>query len=205
MRKIFILWAMLITAFAVQAQNNETYLSKAFELLLEGNVKSAENHYTVYKKLSGKTDADFEAMLQNDKANQKDAWRDECYIIDVDSQYALAVQKSSISEKMLLYNDASLYAQSSRVAGFTDWRLPSLKEMMLIVSNLPYNTFDFKREIKYFGNREEIDSYWTTTIGTNAEGKSHYVVKVGVKSIKTDDYYENWKINFLIVRKFKKE
>lgn len=191
MRKIFILLAMLITAFAVQAQNNATYLSKAFELLLEGNVKSAENHYTVYKKLSGKTDADFETMLQTEKANKENAWMDECYIIDIDNEYALAVQKSSFLEaKEYSHSDASRLAKSSRLWSFTDWRLPTLDEISIVFANLPSGT------IKNFNSN--ADFYWTSVI---KEGGTFVVVyKSGSESTCTDCI----KMNFIIVRKFKK-
>lgn len=183
---------MLITAFAVQAQNNETYLSKAFELLLEGNVKSAENHYTVYKKLSGKTDADFETMLQTEKANKGNAWMDECYIIDIDNEYALAVQKSSFLEaKEYSHSDASRLAKSSRLGIFTDWRLPTLDEISIVFANLPSGT------IKYFNSN--ADYYWTSVI---KEGGTFVAVyKSGRKSTCTSCI----KMNFIIVRKFKKK
>ena len=192
MRKIFILLAMLITAFAVQAQNNETYLRKAFELLLEGNVKSAENHYTVYKKLSGKTDADFETMLQTEKANKENAWMDECYIIDIDNEYVLAVQKSSFLEaKRYIHSDASRLAKSSRLGSFTDWRLPTLDEISIVFANLPSGT------IKYF-NDNNADYYWTSVI---QEGAFVYVSRFGSKST---TIYTSCKNNYIIVRKFKK-
>ena len=181
---------MLITAFAVQAQNNETYLSKAFELLLEGNVKSAENHYTVYKKLSGKTDADFETMLQTEKANKENAWMDECYIIDIDNEYALAVQKSSFLEaKGYIHSDASRLAKSSRLGSFTDWRLPTLDEISIVFANLPSGT------IKSF-NDNDADYYWTSVI---KGGAFVFVYKSGRELTCT-----SCKNNYIIVRKFKK-
>lgn len=191
MRKIFILLAMLITAFAVQAQNNETYLSKAFELLLEGNVKSAENHYIVYKKLSGKTDADFETMLQTEKANKENAWMDECYIIDIDNEYALAVQKSSFLEaKGYHHSDASRLAKSSRLGSFTDWRLPTLDEISIVFANLPSGT------IKSF-NDGSANYYWTSVI---KGGAFVFVYKSG-----SEYNCNSCKCNYIIVRKFKKE
>ena len=200
MRKIFILWAMLITAFAVQAQNNETYLSKAFELLLEGNVKSAENHYIVYKKLSGKTDADFETMLQTEKANKENAWMDECYIIDIDNEYDLAVQKSSISEKAHKFHDAYRYARSSRLGGFTDWYLPDLNELTIVLANLPSGT------IKPYGSKYTSSgwgsSYWAHTY------RDKFLVYVIVRYSGYDASGScdpsSCKHNFIIVRKFKK-
>lgn len=195
MRKIFILLAMLITAFAVQAQNNETYLSKAFELLLEGNVKSAENHYTVYKKLSGKTDADFETMLQTEKANKENAWMDECYIIDIDNEYALAVQKSSISKKAQKFDDALRYARSSRLGGFTDWYLPDLNELTIVFANLPSGT------IKPY-NVNNYNRYWANTY------RGKFLVYVIVTFGGYDASYScepnGCTYNFIIVRKFKK-
>ena len=192
---ILILCSILMPLCITQAQDVSNYLTKAFELLLEGNLSSAEKNYIVYKKLSGKTDADFEAMLQNDKANQKDAWKNECYIIDIDNEYALAVQKSSISKNAQFFDDALRYAKSSRLGGFTDWYLPNLEEFTIVFANLPSGT------IKPY-NIYEFDRYWTNT------ARQDKIVVVKVKSTGYDGTFSCVSsyspYNFIIVRKFKK-
>lgn len=64
-----ILLVALVATAVMQAQDNTNYLAKAFELLLDGNIESAEKHYTVHKRLTGQTDADFEELLYEKRNN----------------------------------------------------------------------------------------------------------------------------------------
>ena len=144
MKKILLLvFSILIMSSTVLAQETTNYLAKAFELLLEGNVESAEKHYIVHKKLTGLTDADFEAMLEGEKGKSSDeSWKDECFIVLLDSEYMLAVQKASITDNTeLSQSNAKLAASASRLGGFMDWHLPDDTEMSVLIANLPLNTF----------------------------------------------------------------
>ena len=133
----------------IQAQETTNYLTKAFELLLEGNVESAERHYTVHKKLTGLTDADFEALLQEKKEKLTPSWLDECYIIDTDDGYAYAIQKQVYGRTTIA--DARTFAKNSREGGFTDWRLPDKDEIVFIFANM--------------GDKFINSTYWTTSTG----------------------------------------
>ncbi len=160
-RFLSILLVAFVATIVMQAQDNTNYLAKAFELLLEGNVESAEKHYIVHKKLTGQTDADFEAMLEGEKGKSSDeSWKDECYIVPLDSEYVLAVQKASITDVTFLsQSDAKLAASASRLGGFMDWHLPDDTEMSVLIANLPLNTI-------------KAGWYWTSITFTGGRGKS---------------------------------
>ena len=136
-RFLSILLVAFVATIVMQAQDNTNYLAKAFELLLEGNVESAERHYTVHKKLTGLTDADFEALLQEKKEKLTPSWLDECYIIDTDDGYAYAIQKQVYGRTT--WDDARNFAKNSREGGFTDWRLPDKDEIVFIFANIGDN------------------------------------------------------------------
>jgi len=64
----------------------------------------------------------------------------------------------SVSEKSYTYDEALAYCQNLKVDGFTDWRLPTLRELYTIV-DLTVNRPALKRgfEIRDDGR------YWTST------------------------------------------
>lgn len=156
MKKILLLvFSILIMSSTIQAQETTNYLAKAFELLLEGNIESAEKHYIVYKKTTGQTDAEFEAMLENEKSTTT-SWKDKCYIVDFNNKYALAIQKKSISYKTETWYDAQRKAKDSRIGGFMDWRLPTIEELSVILANTD--------KIKVYNGRNDVgDRYWSTS------------------------------------------
>ena len=149
-----ILLVALIATAVIQAQEATNYLTKAFELLLKGNIESAEKHYIVHKKITGQTDAEFEAMLENEKSTTT-SWKDECYIVDFNNEYALAIQKKSISEKTDTWYDAQRKAKDSRIGGFMDWRLPTIEELSVILANTD--------KITVYRNRTYCNLYWSTS------------------------------------------
>lgn len=164
MKKILlVIFSILIMSSTIQAQEATNYLTKAFELLLEGNIESAEKHYIVHKKITGQTDAEFEAMLENEKSTTT-SWKDECYIVDCNNEYALAIQKKSISEKTDTWYDAQRKAKDSRIGGFMDWRLPTIEELSVILANTD--------KITVYRNRTYCNLYWSTSYTKDSyEGK----------------------------------
>ena len=160
MKKILlVIFSILIMSSTIQAQETTNYLAKAFELLLEGNIESAEKHYIVHKKTTGQTDAEFEAMLENEKSTTA-AWKDECYIVDFNNEYALAIQKKSISQKVYTWYVAKRKAKDSRMGGFIDWRLPTMEELSVILANT--DIIPCYRD-RYGNSYERDNKYWTTS------------------------------------------
>ena len=66
-RFLLILSSIVVSIYFMNAQDNSYYLTKAFELLSEGNVESAERHYSVYQKMTNQSDANFELILKEYK------------------------------------------------------------------------------------------------------------------------------------------
>ena len=216
-----ILLVAFVATSVLQAQDNTNYLAKAFELLLDGNIESAERHYAVHKKLTGQTDNDFEVLLQEKKENLKPSWLDECYIIDTDDGYAYAIQKKVYGKTTL--DDARNFANQSRVGGFTYWRLPDKDEIVFIFANM--------------GDKFINSTYWTTSTGhwihnENSEYSLralglwekgtysvfyNYVYNSGTYSLYAQEYYRIYKglksskdsehlnkNSFILIIKFKK-
>ena len=152
-----ILLVALVATAVMQAQDNTNYLAKAFELLLDGNIESAEKHYIVHKRTTGQTDAEFEAMLENEKSTTT-SWKDECYIVDFNNEYALAIQKKSISNKTYTWYVAKRIAKDSRLGGFMDWRLPTMEELSVILAN----TDIIPRKYTWY-NDYNPNLYWSTS------------------------------------------
>ncbi len=186
-----ILLVAFVATIVMQAQDNTNYLAKAFELLLEGNVESAEKHYIVHKKLTGQTDADFEAMLEGEKRKSSESWKDQCYIVPLNSEYMLAVQKASITDGIKLeYYDACKAAEASRLGDFTDWRVPTEQEMSILVANLS-SVFNNTYTSNYFWTTHQLRSTETIVVNRyNAKERRDYTSKGG------------YEYDYVIVRKF---
>lgn len=194
MKRILLIILNVILVFGeVVAQNQNYYLTEAIKLLSEGNLESAERHYNLYKKMTSQVDTDFENLLEEKKNNitKSKSWLDDCYIVVIDKDYSLAIQKKSISNKYLKWSDARQAALSSRLGGFVDWRLPSYEEMCIIMQNLPNVCWSM---VSYDANW-----YWTSTAGGSS---GQYVTLYYKKSKVVRDSKES--CNFIIVRKFKR-
>lgn len=194
MKKVLLL-LMLFSAMAnyAVADNYDSYLQKAYEQLGQGDSVSAKRYYVVWQKLTQSQDIEFETLLKEmqNASQTMNKWLDDCYIVVIDKDYSLAIQKKSISNKYLKWSDARQAALSSRLGDFVDWRLPSYEEMCIIMQNLPnvsWNMTDY--EARY---------YWTSTAGGT---QGAYV------TLKYDKSKLEWNSinprNFIIVRKFKR-
>lgn len=65
MKKFLLLLGTLLCAFNLSAQNYDFYLQKAYEALAVNKIDVAKASYNVYKKVTGKSDTDFERCLLN--------------------------------------------------------------------------------------------------------------------------------------------
>ena len=91
-----------------------------------------------------------------------------------DNNTGLMWQKTPPSEKMT-YDDARAYVESLEIGGYTDWRLPTIKESFSIanlggkldaqdISNaVPYIDTDYF-DFFYDENRPYTGSYWTSSV-----------------------------------------
>lgn len=135
MKKILLLFSILLFAFNLSAQNYDSnfFLRQAYSALEEGKIEKAQSSYNVYKKASGKIDLDFETLIKNADAN---VWKRSCYIIKVNDTLSLAVQHVDKQQIPVSHHIAEVKAESSRLGNFTDWRLPSNSELKIILPNL---------------------------------------------------------------------
>lgn len=136
MKKILLLFSTLLCALNLSAQNYDSYLQRAYTALEEGKIEVAQSSYNIYKKMTGKTDVDFETLLKDKSEND---WKKSCYIIDLGNGYCLAVQKVDESNTIYLNPiEAENRCKSSRLGGFSDWRLPGKNELSVILANNLY-------------------------------------------------------------------
>ena len=65
MKKILLLFSTLLFTFNLSAQDYDNYLQSAYTALEEGKIEVAQSSYNIYKKMTGKTDSDFEILSLN--------------------------------------------------------------------------------------------------------------------------------------------
>lgn len=138
MKKFLLLLGTLLCAFNLSAQNYDSdyYLRQAYSALEEGKIEVAQSSYNVYKKATGKTDSEFEILLKDKIDND---WQKSCHILDLGNGYYLAVQKVDESNPIYLNPiEAENRCKSSRLGGFSDWRLPGKDELSVILANHLY-------------------------------------------------------------------
>lgn len=140
MKKFLLLLGMIFCAFNLSAQNYDSYLQSAYTALVEGKIEVAQSSYNIYKKMTGKTDLDFETLI---KVADVNAWKSSCHIIDCGNGKYLAIQKIDSSQVKLSYEAAMNRCKSNRIGGFNDWRLPTVDELHTVLStiNLPIKGF----------------------------------------------------------------
>lgn len=186
---------MLCGATLFAQDEYKGYLDEAYKQIAIQNCNGAEKNYKIYKQLSGKTDASFEALYAEcmNVNNPKD-WRDDCWLINLANGDTLAVQKGTENVGCFRYGDAKLRAESSRLGGFTDWRLPTKEEMAVIV--LQHN---------YYENND-CPWFWTATLYYETgklyvNGCSDYAVIISCLG-RQDKSNKNLSQYYLCVRKF---
>lgn len=221
MKKILLLFGILLFAFNLSAQNYDSYLQKAYSALEEGKIEVAQSFYNVYKKMTEKTDLDFETLIKDADVN---AWKSSCYIIDYGNGKYIAVQKIDSSQVKLSYEAAMNRCKSSRLGGFNDWRLPTLDELHTVLStiNLPikgfywtaFHVFSEKGDGKIGSNYYMRKSEW---IAINDSGEENHIMWQGGWSsiyVQSAVYLNGKKIssdfeavpkyNYIIIRQFTK-
>lgn len=184
MKKFLLLLGTLLCAINLSAQNGENYLQKAYSALEEGNVKAAQSYYNIYKNITEKTDTDFEVILKD--AESKDAWKNNCFIVDMGNGYYIAGLKDF---KYVNYKSAVQNCKSCRYGGFTDWRLPTKEEILMLFNYIPWDEKTLK-------NVNETIWFWADKKYRVSEGGD--VGKEGIEILWTNYHY------FFPVRIFKK-
>lgn len=151
MKKILLLLGVLLFTLNLSAQNYDSYLQKAYSALEKGRIEIAQSSYNVYKKMTGKSDLDFETLIKKADIN---AWKESCLIIKVNDTLSLAVQHIDKQQIPVSYHVAEVKAESSRLGNFTDWRLPSESELKIILPNI-----DSDEVQSYYWSKKKYLSY----------------------------------------------
>lgn len=218
MKKILLLFCTLLCAFNLSAQNYENYLQKAYSALEEGKIEVAQSSYNIYKKMTGKSDLDFETLIKDADVND---WKKLCYIIDCGNGKYLAVQKTDSLQTKLTYESAKNRCQSSRVGGFNDWRLPTPYELRIIIStiDLPIQGFYWTLALYDYPNKKVFDggaTYTSRWMVIHNSGEEYDIIFKVVKyadSITSSEVYINDrrigtrqesapKYNYITIREF---
>lgn len=217
MKKILLLFSTLLFAFNLSAQNYDYYLQKAYSALEEGKIEVAQSSYNIYKKMTGKTDLDFETLIKDADVN---AWKSSCHIIDCGNGKYLAVQKIDSSQVKLSYEAAMNRCKSSRLGGFNDWRLPTSDELSIVVSTitLPLNGFYWTSFHKFSEEGDANSSYYLCRDewkAINVSGEENQIILQGgwhsiysksgvyINGKKISSYIEALpKYNYIIIRQF---
>ena len=217
MKKILLLFSTLLFAFNLSAQNYDYYLQKAYSALEEGKIEVAQSSYNIYKKMTGKTDLDFETLIKDADVN---AWKSSCHIIDCGNGKYLAVQKIDSSQVKLSYEAAMNRCKSSRLGGFNDWRLPTSDELSIVVSTitLPLNGFYWTSFHKFSEQGDANSNYYLCRDewkAINVSGEENQIILQGgwhsiysksgvyINGKKISSYIKALpKYNYIIIRQF---
>lgn len=209
MKKILLLFSTILFAFNLSAQNYDSYLQRAYTALEEGKIEVAQSSYNIYKKMTDRTDLDFETLLKDKIDND---WTKSCYIIDLGDGYCLAVQIKSIGK--LDYEDANAFCESNRFGGYNDWRLPTKNELLTYFSviintantkNDYYWTKGYAQEIVKLNGETYRRTYYTTINQYGTCDNMMYQEKLINGRYCHDFLNGNSMLNkFIIVRKFKR-
>ncbi|MCM1176146.1 MAG: hypothetical protein NC308_09330 [Clostridium sp.] len=178
MRNLCLLIAVIVFPAVAIAQNYDSYLQEAKEHLEQGNVESAKKSYQVYRRLTDKTDAMFEELLK--EYGQNTLWMRSCRIFDLNDSTFIAVQALDMTS-VSHYLDAKIKAESSRLGGFDDWRLPDQGEMTCIMSNLP-------------SDEQNAPFYWIASCYRSASASQTVIINGRIEPISESFNEEIYKV-----------
>lgn len=160
MKRFYLIFAiLLLSAISMVAQVDDysMYLRSAYEKVENKDYEGAEKLYSIYKKMTGKTDSKLESLLEN--AEKKESWKNLCHIIEIGDGTAYAVVKASLSKMQITWDNAQKKSATCRVGGFTDWYTPSAEELVLILQD------------KNIAQRASGKKIWTSEKSTSQKGK----------------------------------
>lgn len=183
MKQILLLLSVLLFTLNLSAQNYDSYLQKAYSALEEGKIEVAQSSYNIYKKMTKKTDLDFEILIKDKIEND---WKNSCHIIKVSDTVSLAVQHIDEHQIPVSYHMAKVKAQASRLGNFADWRLPQKSELYLILPNISSP----EKELLYWMRENTYE-----IIKTYSSGRKERIYLVGyhamsnISYILTETYY----------------
>lgn len=200
MKKILLLFSILLFAFNLSAQNYDSnfFLRQAYSALEEGKIEKAQSSYNVYKKASGKIDLDFETLIKDADVN---AWKSSCHIIIVNDTLSLAVQKIAPNQTAVTYQVAKIKAKGSRIGNFTDWRLPYESELEIILPNITIKDSELFFWVNKYFQIKSMTSKKTLSNGLQVNQKMEFFSCYAMNNLSynvMETYYERKVDNSII-------
>lgn len=165
MKRVFLIALLSFAGLAsAVAQEEVNYLEKAYQALNQGikegdwrEIGNAMRIYDAYKEYTNKTDIRFEKLLEDYLG--KNEWKKDCHTVNIGDGYILAVQKPEVSQYPLKWNEADMRSKANRKGGFSDWRLPTKEELLIIFTNI-----DWPSELLESADGSHY-YYWTSVNG----------------------------------------
>lgn len=176
MKQYLLLCCLLMTVCIAEAQGDNYYLGEAFKLLAEGNIESAERNYNVYKKMTSKTDLDFEMLLRELKEKQRNNTQ-QLKIGDKYNGYVICYLDETKLSGWILMIDNRTGSWYNQQGSYSSWRIPSLEETKII----------YKNRFALGLNQ----TYWTSTQAKKvANWKFYYTFNFATGEAKATDSYK---------------
>lgn len=149
-------------------------LSSELRAVIEGRLKAASTREilaiatTLCAQENGAAAASdrFRAAAEADAAERFFEYQDAVY----DKLTGLEWTKSNVGEKPLKWADAKAAAEAVRIGGHTDWRLPTVRELLTLV--------DYERHNPAINPVFKCDSawYWTSTVAASSPSGCAWLV-----------------------------
>ena len=147
-RIVLICAAMSMLNIVVAQENQSRFLQEAKNALRVGDCQRASDNYDMAKKLDGISDADVEKAIALCIKNSE---ADTSVIQSVSQKYSVFTcdyldYYFYMDNLAMTYDRAELAAKGSKYANHSDWRIPTIEELQLIIdyhcginSNFPQN------------------------------------------------------------------
>ena len=91
-------------------------------------------------------------------------WKNNCFIVDMGNGYYIAGLKDC---KCLVYKDAVQNCKSCRYGGFTDWRLPTKEEILMLLNYIPWDE-------KFWADKKYVVAKWGSVTKKDGDNSYHF-------------------------------
>lgn len=148
----------MFISHGLEAQESK-FLQDAINALRAGDCQKASDNYEMAKKLDGINDADIEKGIKlclDNKDNNVDYYKDSTFTCDYLDYYFYMPDQS------LSYDRAIMATKKSKFGNRSDWRIPKIEELQMIIDYHCLNYSFFPKNVmnKYYWSSSESSSYY---------------------------------------------